>query len=123
MICKIVGCMQYCSDLFRPSFFSILGGFLWNFITGLSRSPLRASSPRQRNFDRSLQISRQPSQPERTKYPKLKSWIGVVPTNSLVALLLSPYLQFELRMPAQRTECGESPLYLQARRPAACVGN
>ena len=76
------------------SFQSILGRFFWNFITGPSIFPLPLLAPRQRNFDRSLQIPRQPSQLEGTKYPKLNSWI--CRPNSHVALFT---IRSELRTP------------------------
>ena len=97
------------------SFQSILGRFFWNFITGPSIFPLPLLAPRQRNFDRSLQIPRQPSQLEGTKYPKLNSWI--CRPNSHVALFT---IRSELRTPTYTVhttcnrECGASPLYLQA---------
>ena len=75
-----------CPVLLCMSFHSTLARFFWNFITGLSISPLRLLLDNAISIARSLQqISRQPSQPEGTKYPKLNSWIC---PNSLVALLI-----------------------------------
>ena len=73
--------MQRCPVLLCMSFHSTLGRFFWNFITGPSISLLSVFSSTTQF--RSLQISRQPSQPEGSKYSKLNGWIC---PNSLVAL-------------------------------------